>query len=281
MIKESDNESYKESDNESIEKINKKSKKEFIEDLKEATDLNNKSTTNWYDKNKFNKILTTIDSNNFNHKNKIGKFKFNDINDLINNIKNNTISEAATEKKINELNEIKNVETKGKRLINSQEKLLSLFGDLKTIFNNSNNSNNNESDSNNENENANENKNENESDNEQNYQIEQISNNFKKIDETKSFKDQIDILKEIPDLNDYWYIEYYEDNKDINLKLFKLKFANILNDADDNLFLKIFDLSSVKLVSKLINTTSKEDNQMLIDLIETKIKFLNKSIVNM
>ena len=143
-----------------------------------------------------------------------------------------------------------------------------MFGDLKTISNNSNNSNNNESDSNNENENVNENKNENESDNEQNYQIEQISNNFKKIDETKSFKDQIDILKEIPELNDYWYIEYYEDNKEINLRLFKLKFAYIINDVDDNLFEKIFGLTSVKLVSKLINIRSKEDNQMLVNDIE-------------
>ena len=42
-------------------------------------------------------------------KNKIGKFKFNDINDLINNIKNNTISEADTKNKINKLNEIKKV----------------------------------------------------------------------------------------------------------------------------------------------------------------------------
>ena len=48
---------------------------------------------------KFNKILTTIDNNNFNHKNKIGKFRFNDINDLINNINNNTISEADIKKK--------------------------------------------------------------------------------------------------------------------------------------------------------------------------------------
>ena len=62
--------------------------------------------------------------------------KFNDINDLINNIKSNTISEADTKKKINELNEIKKVEIKGKRLIESQKKLLSLFDDLlKTIFN--------------------------------------------------------------------------------------------------------------------------------------------------
>ena len=82
-INESDNESIKESDNESIEKINKESEEEFIEDLKEPFSVNNKSTTNWYDKNEFNKILTTIDSNNFNHKNKIGKLKFNGINKLI------------------------------------------------------------------------------------------------------------------------------------------------------------------------------------------------------
>ena len=182
---------------------------------------------------------------------------------MINNIKNNTISEAATEKKIDELNEIKNVEAKGKRLINSQEKLISLFVDLKTKFNNNNNSNNNESDSNNKNKNVNENE------DEQNYQIKKINNNFKKIDETKSFKDQIDILKEMPDLNDYWYIEYYEDNKEINLRLFKLKFAYIFNDFDDNWFEKIFGLASVKLVGKLVNTTSKENNQILISLIET------------
>ena len=104
---ESDNESVKESENESIEKANKESEEESIKDLKEPSSLNNKSTINWYDKNKFDEILTTIDNKNFNHKNKIGKLKFKDINDLINNIKNNTISEADTKKKINKLNEIK------------------------------------------------------------------------------------------------------------------------------------------------------------------------------
>ena len=74
--------------------------------------------------------------------------------------------------------------------------------------------------------NENENENENNSDDEQ-YEIKQINNDFEKIDETISFKDQIDILKEIPDLNDYWY---YEDNKDINLKIFKLKLAHVFND---------------------------------------------------
>ena len=209
LIKESVNQSVNESNNESDNESNNESDNKSVNESDNKSV--NKGTTDWYDKNKFNKILTTIDSNNFNHKNKIGKFKFNDINNLINNIKNNAISEAATKKKINELNKIKKVETKGKRLINSQKTLLSLFDDLKTIFNNnnnSNNSNNNERDSNNKNENENENvnenknENENESDNEQNYQIEKINNNFKNIDETKSFKDQVDILKEIPELND-------------------------------------------------------------------------------
>ena len=167
---------------------------EFIEDLlknlKEAADLNNKNTTDWYDRNKFNKILTTIGNNKFNHKNKIGKFKFHDINDLINNIKSNTISEANAKKKINQLNKIKEIETKRRRLIDSQKTLLSLFDDIKIIFNNNNNSNNNESES----KNKNENENENESDDGQ-YCLEQINNNFKEIDETKSFKDQIDLKK--------------------------------------------------------------------------------------
>ena len=58
---------------------------------------------------------------------------------MINNIKNNTVSEADTKKKINELNEIKKTEIKGKQLITSQKILLSLFDNLKTIFNNNNN----------------------------------------------------------------------------------------------------------------------------------------------
>ena len=74
---------------------------------------------------------------------------------MINNIKSNAIGEANAKKKTNELNKIKEVETKGKRLIKSQETLLDFFDDLKTIFNNDNDSNNNESDSNNKNQNEN------------------------------------------------------------------------------------------------------------------------------
>ena len=154
-----------------------------------------------------------------------------------------------------------------------------MFDDLNAIFNVNENENENENknESVNERENENESVNENDNENENKsksddgqYYLKQINNNFKKIDETKSFEDQIDILKEIPWLNDYWYIEYYEDNKETNLRLFKLKLAHILNDVDDNLFKEIFGFTSVELADKLINTTSKEDNQMLIDHIEIK-----------
>ena len=209
-----------------LDEIDKEREEEFTEDLKEAFRFNNKSKANWYDKNTFNKILTTIDSNNFSHENKTVKFKFNDINNLMNNIKNNTISEADTKKKINELNKIKEVEIKSKRLINSQKTLLSLFDDLKTIFNNNDNSNkilnednnkivnedsnkivnddnnkimdkdNNINDNDNDNDDDNDDYHDNyDSDNDDENAVKEINNNFKKINETKSFEDQIDILK--------------------------------------------------------------------------------------
>ena len=65
-------------------------------------------------------------------------------------------------------------------------------------------------------------------------------------------------------------MQYYEDTKERNLRLFKLKLTHIFNDVDGNLFTEIFGLTSVKLADKLINVTSKKDNQMLIDHIEIK-----------
>ena len=85
----------KEADNKSIEVIDKV----FINesDNKSINEVDNSSVnkevnsnlTSWYDTDKFNKILATIDNNNFNHKNKIGKLKFNETNNLINSIKGN------------------------------------------------------------------------------------------------------------------------------------------------------------------------------------------------
>ena len=75
--------------------------KELIEEPKEIKSLN------WLDKNKFEKILAITDSSKFNQKNKIGEFKYINVRDLVNNIKNNTISEIDAKKDLNILNEIK------------------------------------------------------------------------------------------------------------------------------------------------------------------------------
>ena len=89
------------------------------------------SYPNWFDKNEFKNILAIIDSNKFNYRHKIGKFKFIKIKDQVNNIKNNTISEISVKKDLNTLNEIKNAEIiKYKKRTPGKKELLNLFSDL-------------------------------------------------------------------------------------------------------------------------------------------------------
>ena len=79
--------------------------------------------------------MAIIDSNKFNYKNKIGEFKYIDIKDLVNNIKNNTISEIDAKKDLNTLNKIKNAEIiKYKKRTPGHKKLLNLFNDLSDII---------------------------------------------------------------------------------------------------------------------------------------------------
>ena len=114
-----------------------------------------------------------------------------------------------------------------------------MFDDLKTIFNNnknSNNSNNNESDSNNKNENKNANVNENENENKKFYQIKKLNDSFNTIDQTKSLKEQVEILKTEDFLDEYWHVGYYQGDKELNHKIFKAKAAHLLNDLDEHLF---------------------------------------------
>ena len=73
------------------------------------------------DKNKFKEILTIIDSKKSGHKDKIGDFKYIYIKDLVNNIKDKTISEIDAKKRLNTLKIIKNAKIKYKRLIPGQK----------------------------------------------------------------------------------------------------------------------------------------------------------------
>ena len=83
---------------------------------------------NCIDENRFKEILAIIDSNKFNYKNKIDEFKYVNIKDLVNNIRNNTIIETDAKKDLNELNEIKNEEIiKYKKCTPGHNELLNLF----------------------------------------------------------------------------------------------------------------------------------------------------------
>ena len=131
---ENENENKNENKNKKENKNEKKNKivtdaniKKLIEEPKEI------KSPNWLDKNKFKEILTVIDSNKFGHKNKTGDFKYIDIKDLVNNIKDNTISEIDAKKSLNTLNIIKNSEIKHKRLVPGQKELLNLFDDLSVM----------------------------------------------------------------------------------------------------------------------------------------------------
>ena len=66
-------------------------------------------------------------------------------------------------------------------------------------------------------------------------------------------------------VSEYWRVEYYHDNKELNYKRFKAKAAYLQNELDKQLFERIFGLKFTTSIDKLINTTSKEENQILIN----------------
>ena len=83
------------------------------------------------------------------------------------------------------------------------------------------------------------------------------------IDKSKSFEDQIKSLKKIENLNQYCSIND-SDDKELKSKIFKLKLAHLSNIIDKKLFETIFGDTLETLANKLINTTNKEENQIII-----------------
>ena len=163
---------------------------------------------------KFKKILAIIDSNKFNYKNKIGEFKYIDIKDLVNNIRNNTISEISAKKSLNTLNEIKNAEIiKHKRYIPKQKELLNLFDDLLdailtdkaliTSKDENENENENEKKKKKENEKKRGKENENQNENDKKLIIKELNDCLDEIiDKSKSFEDQIKSITKVENVTD-------------------------------------------------------------------------------
>ena len=84
------------------------------------------------------------------------------------------------------------------------------------------------------------------------------------IDKSKSFEDQIKSIRKVENLNEYYFINDYGD-KELEFKIFKLKLAHLSNIIDKKLFKQIFGHTFETLANKLINTTNKEENQIIVN----------------
>ena len=60
------------------------------------------------------------------------------------------------------------------------------------------------------------------------------------------------------------------DGKKLKFKTFKLKLAYLSNKIDESLFEQIFNHKIKTLANKLINTTKKEKNQIIVENIGKK-----------
>ena len=221
---------------------------------------------------------------------------------MVNNIKNNTISKIDAKKDLNALNEIKNVEKiKYKKRTPGQKKLINLFNDLFNIIStdkaeseSQENKNKKVKSRNEENEKVESRKEENENEyedyeNEYEYenedddetidQNETIINLNDSLDEkiykSKSFEEQIKLLKK-KDLKGYWPYKDFDD-KELRSKFFKRKLADMSNEIDGKLFETIFGHTLIKLADKLISTSNKEKNQIIVnDINSNKNKLLER-----
>ena len=136
-------------------------------------------------------------------------------------------------------------------------------------------------DSENENENENDNENENENDN----NIIKRLNDFldKIIDKSKSFEEQIESIRKVENLDEYRFMDDYGD-KELKFKIFKLELAHLSNIIDKKIFEQIFGHTFETLANKLINTTNKEENQIIVKNINKNKKKLyekNEKIILM
>ena len=78
-------------------------------------------------------------------------------------------------------------------------------------------------------------------------------------------------------LNEYCFIIDY-GNKESEFKIFKLKLAFLSNIIDKRIFKQIFDHTFETLANKLINTTNKEENQIIVNNISENKKNFTKNM---
>ena len=203
---------------------------------------------------------------------------------MVNNIRNNAISEIDAKKRLNTLNIIKNSEIKHKRLIPGQKELLNLFNDLsdiiltdKTLMSSKDEKLKEEKedeklkeekeDEKLQEEKEDENNNENEDDDnvikniktfkwvwwknkskqKKNKIIRKVNDHLDEIiDKSKSFEEQIKSLKKGKDPEGFYPYNDFGD-KELKSKYFKIELAKLSNDVDEKLFEEIFGHTLISL----------------------------------
>ena len=83
------------------------------------------------------------------------------------------------------------------------------------------------------------------------------------IDKSKSFEEQVESIRKVENLGEDRFMYDYGD-KELKFKIFKLELAYMSNVIDENIFKEIFGHTFETLANKLINTTNKEENQIIV-----------------
>ena len=205
---------------------------------------------------------------------------------MVNNIRNNTISEISAKKSLNTLNKIKDAEIiKYKNHTPKHKELLNLLNDLLDVIltdktlelesQEDKNKNENEIAESRKEENGNENKDDDVDDDDddddetmsQNEKSETIKGKNDILDEiinkSKSFEEQIKSFKKIKCVKAYQHSIDYGD-KELKFKYFKIELADLSNKIDKKLFEQIFGHTLETLADKLINATNKKENQIIV-----------------
>ena len=111
-------------------------------------------------------------------------------------------------------------------------------------------------------------KNENENENDKTIIIKELKDDLDEIiDKSKSFEEQIESIRKVENINEHYFMEGYGD-KELEFKIIKIRLAHLSNIIDKKLFKQIFGHTFETLANKLINTTNKEENQIIVNNIE-------------
>ena len=106
--------------------------------------------------------------------------------------------------------------------------------------------------------------------------IKKLNDYFDKImDKSKSLEDQIESLEKVENLEENYFINDFDDKK-LGSKIFKLKLPHLSNIIDRKLFEQIFGHTLIKLADKLMNTTNKEENQIIVKNINKNNKLFEQ-----